>query len=86
MTGRSIHVRKNVVIQGNVYGDHLWHLNDLDLTVTDTVHDRHECDARLCSIICQLCERLFKQRPYARIKSWRNSSLRVGIALLLFPT
>ena len=34
VTGRSMHVRKNAAIQGNAYGDGLWHLNDLDLTVT----------------------------------------------------
>ena len=34
VTDRFIHVRKNAVIQGNPYGDGLWHSSDHDLTVT----------------------------------------------------
>ncbi|KIM52558.1 hypothetical protein SCLCIDRAFT_549505 [Scleroderma citrinum Foug A] len=31
---------------------------------SDVVHDRHECETRLCSITCQLCKRLCSHQDH----------------------
>lgn len=64
VTGRPIPVWKNVVIKGSVHDRQPTILEWFWSPYSDVAHVRHECEARLCSIKCQLCKRLCSNQDH----------------------
>ena len=63
VTGPPIHVQKPAVFQGNTH-DRWSIVRRTWLPRSDDGHVQHECEARLCSIKCQLCKRLCSNQDH----------------------